>query len=368
MKVLHISSAKSWRGGEQQIAYLLQALGQYGVEQWVFCPQNSALAKYCQAQHIPFESYRKLSAFNPVTAYAIRRVVQRQSIDLLHIHDAHAHTLACLAAQFFGVHIPFVLTRHLIIPIRNNAISRWKYRHPSIRRIICISHFIKKVLAADLPDTKQLEVIPASIDVQKFAHHSTDFSLRKTYDVSSDTLIIANIAAIEPFKDYFTFVDTAQLLIEAKVKARFFIIGNDAGQAKALKSYIAAKKLTPHFVFTGFQRNIISILRSIDVLLFTSKTEGLGISLLEAFASGVPVVSTNAGGIPEVVLHEKTGLLAPVGDATALAQQVKRILDKPLLRDTLIAQAKIHLQQFSIEKMAQATYRVYQAVEEEDKK
>ena len=75
---------------------------------------------------------------------------------------------------------------------------------------------------------------------------------------------------------------------------------------------------------TGFRKDIPKILPELDIFLFSSKTEGLGTSLLDAFACQVPVVATNAGGVPELIIHEKTGLLSPTKDPQSLAKNVSQ--------------------------------------------
>lgn len=99
-----------------------------------------------------------------------------------------------------------------------------------------------------------------------------------------------------------------------------------------------------------------------DVLLFTSKEEGLGTTILDAFACKVPVVATAAGGIPEIITNEKTGLLAPVGDAQTLAHYVEKILADRNLREQLIENAWQKVKYFSKENMAKKTLEVYQSL------
>lgn len=362
MTILHLSSAKSWRGGEQQIAYLIEALQSRKVKQWVFCPKGTPLHQYCLEQKIACATYRKTFSVNPYPAYLLAQLIARENIQLVHMHDSHAHSFACIGAQLFGIKTPFVLSRRVAVPIKKNAFSLWKYRHPSIQRIICVSQSIKKILASAVHDQSRLTVVYDGIDLQKFAPSDRQKDLRSEYQIANDLLLIANIAAIEPFKDYFTFVDTAERLLREKMKAHFLIIGGDGGQESALKEYIAQKELTTHFSFTGFRKDVPQILPSIDLLLFTSKMEGLGSSVLDAFACRVPVVATNAGGLPEIVIHQKTGLTASVGDAADLAKQVKTMLTNPDLRQQLTNGATAHLQQFTKTNMGKQTYQVYQQV------
>src|SRR5690606_28372567 len=129
------------------------------------------------------------------------------------------------------------------------------------------------------------------------------------------------------------------------IKAAFLAIGQGHLEEE-LKAYAQEQGVSDKIIFTGFRNDIPQIFPELDVLLFSSRTEGLGSTILDAFACGVPVVSTNAGGIPEIVTNEETGLLAPVGDATALANNVLRVLQDPDLAARLKKAGMARVQHF----------------------
>jgi len=105
------------------------------------------------------------------------------------------------------------------------------------------------------------------------------------------------------------------------------------------------------------------LLPEFDLFLFTSKTEGLGSSILDAYACEVPVVTTNAGGIPEIVKHNVTGLLASPGDAQALAAECLRVISDKELRNLLVKNASELVLGFSKEVMGNSTFLVYSELE-----
>ncbi len=358
MKLLHLSSARTWRGGEQQIAYLIESLQQKNIQQWVICAQQSAMEQYCQQQNIAHYAYAKIFSVNPIPASLIARTVKKHGIDLIHIHDSHAHTFATMAASFFGCSIPMILSRRVDFRIQQNALSKWKYNHSSIQSIVCVSHFIQRVLEKDLKKLDRIKVVHSGIDLQRFTFKNTGI-LRKEFNIAPTIKIIANVAAIAPHKDYFTFVDTAEILLKKKQDLIFLMIGADGGEQEKIKNYIQQKGLQEKILFTGFRNDIPKILPEIDCLLFTSKTEGLGTSLLDTIACRVPIVATPAGGIPEIIIDQKTGLLAPVQDPNSLAKQVEHLLQDKKLQNTLTENAWQHLQFFSKEKMADKTFDIY---------
>jgi len=360
MKILHFSSAKTWRGGEQQIAYLIEELEQLGVQQWVFCRKNSALADYCLLNNIAHLTYRRGFSVNPAIAIQFKKNCSQLKIDVAHLHDAHSHTFAYMSA-LLGNPTSYILSRRVDFPVRNSVLSLKKYNHFSIKKILSVSQKVQDILRPAIRDTSKLQVVHSGIDLTRFSVADTGI-LRKEFQLPKSTLLIANVAAIAPHKDYFTFVDTAVILLQKRSNLKFLIIGADGGEAEKIKEYIQQKQLVQHFIFTGFRKDIPAILPEIAVFLFTSKEEGLGTSLLDALACGVPVVATSAGGIPEIIQHQKNGLLAPVGDAPQLAKHVHTLLTQPTLVANFIKKGKEIVQQFSKKQTAQKTLVVYKEI------
>ncbi len=361
MKVLHFSSAKTWRGGEQQIAYLLSELRDHGIKQHIFCIEDSSLAAYCDKQQFSFSTYQKRASINPLPGAKLSRIVKKNKIDIIHIHDAHAHTFACISATFFGLKTPLVLSRRVDFPIKQSIFSRWKYNHPSIKAIFCVSAFIKKVIERDIQDTSIIKVIHSGLDLSRFQFPKNSI-LKKEFNIPLESPLIANVAAIAPHKDYFTFVDAAAHILKHRPDARFLIIGGDGGEEQAIRNYIQQKQLGDYIQLTGFRNDIPHILPGIDLFLFTSKEEGLGTSLLDALACSVPVVATNAGGATEIIKHNKTGLVAEVKNSDQLALHVLKLLEDEVLKNRLVKNGLEQLEQFSIQKTGKATLEGYRTV------
>lgn len=361
MKILHISSAKTWRGGEQQIAYLIEELRQKDIAQHVYCVHASAMANWCKTQQIPYTTYQKRSSVSPSIARKLAQTCKREVCSLLHAHDSHAHTYACIAASLFRCKVPIILHRRVDFPVKSNPFSAWKYNHPAIARIICVSSAIQRILAASIKDQNKIQVVHSGVDLSRFQYRNTGV-LRKEYHIPESKQLIGNVAAIAGHKDYFTFVDTVEVLVKNEIKAVFFIIGGDGGEQAEIEEYIFKKNLQTHIILTGFREDIPRILPELDLFLFTSKEEGLGTSVLDAFAAKVPVVSTNAGGIPEMVQDRITGLLNNIGDAQALAKSVMQLIKNDDLREKLIQNASEKLMDFTKEKMASQIVQIYQEI------
>jgi len=361
IKIAHISTARSWRGGEQQLAYLLQELRSQQVQSVVLCAADSPMEAFCQKEQFTYQSFHKRSSIPLFAARQLARWVRQAGLQLVHVHDSHAHTLACLSASFFGNPCPIVVSRRVDFPVKTNVLSKWKYNHPKVQRILCVSRLILDLTQPAIKDRSKLAVVHSGIDLEKFEFQASGI-LRKEFNIPAELYLVANVAAIAPHKDYFTFVNTVALLVQQDFPAHFLIIGGDGGESERIRSYIQSKGLEHQITMTGFRKDIPAILPEVDVLLFTSNTEGLGTSLLDAFACGVPVVATAAGGVPELVKDESTGLLCPVKAPQALAAAVQRITSDQHLRDRLISQAKLKVEGFSKAETARKTLQHYRQI------
>jgi glycosyltransferase involved in cell wall biosynthesis len=362
MNILHLSTALSWRGGEQQLAYLIEELGRQGIRQTVFCPKGSVLESHCHKCSVAVVSYRKTFNLDPLISRKINSLIKAQDITHLHAHDSPSHTFAVMATAFFGAKLPVIVHRRVDFPIGKNWLSKWKYNHPSIVKIICVSDFIRKMVLSEISQPEKLVVVSSGIDLARFNNPSNTLKtnrLRSEFKIPNNHFLVANIAAIAPHKDYETFLQTAEMLLKSGLPAHFLAIGGDGGEEEKIRYLIQKKSLQERVLLTGFRNDIPEILPEIDLLLFTSKTEGLGTTLLDAFACKVPVVASRTGGITELVEHGKTGFLCNVGDVDAFARAAKNILFDNSLRKQLAENSFQKVQYFSKHQMAEAIIKIY---------
>jgi glycosyltransferase involved in cell wall biosynthesis len=358
MNIVHISTATTWRGGEQQIANLYEALRQHGLSQFIVCASGSELEKYALKQGWSVLAVPKLGSIGFGFARAIADTCQRFQADLVHIHDSHAHNNAVLAAVWYGMKTPMVLSRRVHFPVSGNVFSKWKYNYKGIKAIICVSAAVREVLFPSIKDTAKLLVVHDGIDTEHIPQ--ADGRLRGEYQIPPDTLMIGNVAALTPEKDHITFLKTVARL-KNHIQARYFIIGEGA-ERKRIEQTIEELGLQGDVVLTGFRADAKQLLAELDVLLVTSVKEGLGSTVLDAFICQVPVVATAAGGIPEMVHDEETGLLGAIQSPTVLAEQVLKVVNQPAYRQTLTNNAYRLAIKHSATNMAEQTLGIYKTV------
>ncbi|MFZ6008906.1 MAG: glycosyltransferase, partial [Bacteroidota bacterium] len=298
-------------------------------------------------------------SFDLKTALGIKQLAKRKKADIVHLHTPNAHANG-VWASLLGMRTPMILSRRVDFHLKRNRFTKFKYNYPGIKKIICVSNAIKDIVGLAVKEKDKIVTVYDCLDLKKYGVDYSHNFFREQFHVSN-RFIIGTVAALVDHKDLFTFIDTAEVLIREKLDAKFFIVGQ--GDLKdQLTEYIKSKDLEQHVMLTGFLNNIPYVLKSFDLLLFTSKTEGLGSTILDAFASRIPVVATRAGGIPEIVTHGDTGLLAEVKDPVALAHHVKTLVTDDVLRGKLIAHAFERVKGFSKEKLSLDTLKIYQTV------
>ena len=360
MRILHISTPTGWRGGEQQVAHLINGLTNEVELQLLITPFQSELQKK-MGSTLTCVGYERKGSVNLSLARLIKSVCAEHKIDLIHAHDSHAHTAAFLAAVIFKNKTPIVLSRRVDFKVSGNLFSRWKYNHSSIKSIIAVSEAIKTILLPVINKKEIINVVYDCIDLTRYEGEADIHFLKKELNLPLTTTLIGNLSALADHKDYPTFIRTAKELLSRHNDIHFVIAG-DGPLKEEIMNRVKAEQLEKHISFLGFRKDVPQLLKSLDVFLMTSKTEGLGSVILEAFACGIPVVATTAGGIPEIVKNGETGLTANIGDEIALATAVEKIIANPDYRNSFVKNATAFVNQFSVKATALQTKAIYQSL------
>lgn len=365
MKILNVTSITELRGGDAQMYTVYKLLNDKpDLKQYILCPENAVLAAICKNDNANLFTYKK-NHFKLINlARAIVKICKTESINILHIHDSSALNAALIALNFLNKSITLILSRKRNNKIKDKFLNRYKYSHPRIKKIICVSKAVESIFDKIIEDKNRLITIYDAIDVEKFAQKTNQNLLHKEFNFSPDTKIIGNIAGLTNQKDIYTFIDTAKK-IKTKNKKSYlikFIIVGDGPLKNDLINYTIENSLENDVFFTGF-RNTIDLLPEFDVFLSTSITEGLPLTIYEAFACKIPVVSTKAGGIPEVLTNGKTGFLTSFKDSETLSERAIEILENPSLQENLKTNSfKLVKENHDLDSMRVNYYAFYKSI------
>jgi len=333
--ILHVTTITEWRGGDAQMYALYHLLEREpDVRQWILCPSGSVLESRCRQDGARCTTYRKSWLKLPNAVRAIVRTAKRERIGILHAHDSSALNACLLALRFLPQDTKLVLSRKRNNPIGNSVLSRRKYGNPRIAKVVCVSESVKRVFDG-VVDPARLLTIHDAVDVASLSARGHSDVLQREFGITPGTRVVGNLAGCTEQKDLPTFLHAAQAMLQRRppfMALRFFVVG-DGPLRGALEALAANLGIAAEVTFTGYRKDALDLLAGFDLLMMSSHTEGLPLSIYEAFAMRVPVVSTDAGGIAEVVRDGQSGFVVPVGDADALAERALHVLGDSALAD-----------------------------------
>jgi glycosyltransferase involved in cell wall biosynthesis len=360
IRVLHIDSEKGWRGGQQQAAYLFEKMHRLGCKTAMVCKPGSAMEKYCQVNDLPCHIIPMRGELDFSAGIKIAAIGREHGFDILHLHTAHAIATG-LWAKLFKSDFHLIAVRRVIGHIRKNFLSRYKYANHRIDRIVCISDAIRRVLVEDGLPEDRLITIHSGIDVKRFSHDVNKESLKRELGIPEQDIVVGTVAAFTAEKGYSVLLEAASRVIACLPNVTFCAVGT--GQDEVDIHAMAEKLNLGHrFVFTGFRNDIGSILKCFDVFVLASLHEGLGTSILDAQAIGLPVVASRTGGIPEIVQAGINGELVPPGDPDALSKALEKMVVDENRRKKYGENAKRTVELFSIETTVEKNFELYRNI------
>lgn len=310
---------------------------------------------------LPLTRLPRLMRIDPILFCGMVGLIRRESPQIVHTHLFKSDFHGRLAARIAGVPV-VVSTLHSIDPwAQERSLGRlygWTARFAD--RVIAVSEDVRRFHATHtgIPEEK-LVTIENGVDIHRFAGlESAGRSVRKELGFD-DALVFGVIGRLTPPKDHSTFLKAAALILKKLPKARFLIVG-DGPLRKDLEIQAQKTGLGHAVIFTGLRKDVPALLAALDVLVFSSLWEGLPVALLEGMAAARPIVATTVGGIPEVVLPNKSALLVPPGDAHALAQACLRLASDSATRHSM-GQSGLErvVDRYSIDAMLDRTAALY---------
>jgi glycosyltransferase involved in cell wall biosynthesis len=241
--------------------------------------------------------------------------------DILAFNTPKAILLGTLASRIVTVQARIIF-RRVNFPLRKSFFSRLKYTW-GIDRVVAISESIRLQLQACGIPASKISTIYEGMDLSLYP-----VPMRPDARRPDEPAIVGTVAHLSREKGLKYLVEAASLISDVRKKLRFVIVG-DGECLPELKDLVREKGLENCFQFTGFVPNTAECMRSFDVFVLPSLSEGLSSAILEAMAISLPVVATDVGGIPELIKSGDNGLLVAPGDSAGLARAIQRLADNP---------------------------------------
>ncbi|EAP86567.1 MULTISPECIES: N-acetyl-alpha-D-glucosaminyl L-malate synthase BshA [Croceibacter] len=265
-------------------------------------------------------------------------VIRNHRIDLLHVHYAIPHAYAGYMAkkmlQSEGITIPMVTTLH---GTDITLVGNHPFYKPAVTFsinnsdvITCVSESLKQDTLRHFEVTKDIDVVHNFIDTNVSEKVFTD--CQRDLMAEADEKIITHISNLRPVKRLNDVVSVFYK-IQQSIKAKLIIVG-EGPEREAAEQLIKEYDIANNVIFVGQSNEIDKILCFSDLFLLPSEAESFGLAALEAMVDGVPVISSNAGGLPEVNIHGESGFLSDVGDIDDMAANALKIFkDEKTLKE-----------------------------------
>lgn len=360
IRVLHIDTEKGWRGGQQQVVYLLNAIYENGYSTELICQPNSEIEKYCVARGLPCLPLRMRGEADFIAGLKIALYCKKNNFNILHLHSAHALGIGIWAKIFYS-RLKLIAVRRVDFHIKKNWFSQFKYNTNRLNKIVCISDGIKQVLIEDGIPLKKLITIHSGINLHKFDEIVPEHNFKQQLGIPEKDILIGTIAAMVGHKDYPNLLKAAKLIIERQHDVTFCAVGDGPDKSKILK-LAEDLSLRNRFIFAGFRKDIGQFLKSFDIFVLASKLEGMGTSILDAQAVGLPVIACETGGIPDIITHNQNGLLVTARNEQALAEAISLLIESPDLRQNLGQNASKIVKRFDIQTTVEKSIKLYEAL------
>ncbi|HVO11903.1 MAG TPA: glycosyltransferase [Vicinamibacteria bacterium] len=350
--MIHVDTAATWRGGQNQVLLTALGMARHGRATAVACRRGSPLAERAAAAGMTVSGLPFRGDLWPPGILALARLLRRQRPPTLLLHDPHAVTAGLLASRLAGRQ-PLVAVRRVDFPLRS-PFSRRKYA--ACQRVIVVSRAIGAVVQRGGVAASRLRLVYEGVPDRQPQPGGRERLAE--LGVPDGVPVIGNVAALTGHKDHATLISAMALLRPRLPEARLVVCG-DGELRGALEAQVAALGLRDRVVLAGFRRDLDQLLPAFSVFCLSSRLEGLGTSLLDAMAFGVPVVATAAGGIPEAVEDGVTGRVVPIREPAALAEALVAVLADDQHRLALGAAGRRRfLERFTAERMVEATLAV----------
>ena len=358
MKILHVETGRYLYGGAQQVAYLVQGLAERGIDNVLVCPPGAAIGAHFSRDRA-WPRVRVLeTACNGDLDFGfvrrLRRIIDAEQPQLVHLHSRRgADVLGGIAARRSGV--PAVLSRRVDNP-EHPMWARWKYARYA--KVICISKGIAEVLLAEGVAAERIAVVRSAVDAAPWTQPASRTEFCTEFKVDPDALLVGVAAQLIERKGHRVLLQALRDLPEHTQLAVLFF--GQGPLRSALEQEVRSLGLQQCVRFAGFRQDLARWMGCLDLLVHPAYREGLGVSLLQAAAAGVPIIASRAGGMPEAVGDGENGLLVPPGNAEALALALRRLIADPDLRRQFAAGGIARIaREFSIAAMVEGNLQIY---------
>lgn len=356
MKLLHVETGKHLYGGAQQVMYLLDGLRARGHESILACTEESAIADKASREGFRVEAMACTGEIDLEFMLRLRHLMRVEKPDLAHLHSRRgADSLGLLAAKWTST--PVVISRRV-----DNPETPWiaKFKYGLCDHVITISEAIKRVLLSIGIDGSKITCVRSAVFPERFVPTVSKSEFLEDMELAPDSFVIAVVAQFIERKNHIGLLRALAAIkdqLPANVQVLFF---GQGPLLESLQNAVMNLNLENRVKFVGFRDDLHEFISHVDLLVHPAKMEGLGVSLIEAAAAGVPIIGNPAGGIPEIVRNRKNGLLVDCSDPEALGEAIFNLCSDDRARARMGELGRqLVADEFSVDAMVEGNLAVY---------
>lgn len=365
MRILQVSSAKNFGGGEKHFVDLAKGLQKCGHEIFLAVSDNSPILE--KLENFPPENILQVKIKNSADVLAaakIAKFIRQKKIEIVHAHIAKDYLPASVAIRF-AKQAKLVLTRHVLFSMKRTQ----KFALSNVSKVIAVSSGVAASLEKTFPKEKIVKV-PNGIETGKWTNADKEKLFREfrfLHDIPFDVPLVGTVGELKRLKGQQDFIFAANEIAKKFPEVRFISVGADNSFKKdfrrELKRLVKIFNLDEKFLFLNWVEDTAPLLSAIDIFVSASHSESFGLAILEAMASGKAIVATETEGAKELIENEKSGKFVQVKEPLKLAEKIDEFLSDEKMRETFGANAQKKAgENFSLEKMIERTEKVYQTV------
>jgi glycosyltransferase involved in cell wall biosynthesis len=359
--ILHVMQVA---GAEMLVAETIRRLGAR-IDPVVYCLDAvGPLGERLRGEGIDVVAFNRRPGFDLGVSRRMAADIRARRLEVLHAHQYTPFFYGAIAARLSRTHPRVIFTEHGrhypdVVSARRRWTNRWVLdRFAAEVNAVC--EFSARHLAEeDGFDARRIAVIENGVDTPRYGRAPDLASARGSLGLDPARRYIATVARFHPVKDHVTLVRAFAACAAARSDVDLLLVG-DGILRSDLERLAADLGVRDRIHFMGVRDDVAAILAAVDVFALTSLSEAASLTLLEAMASGLPVVVTAVGGNPEIVRDGIDGLLAPRGDSAAIAAALGRLLDDPQLARALGASGTARVRErFQLDRTIGRYYELY---------
>lgn len=370
MKVCHVAMGDLWAGAEVQLLSLMRYLVRLPGFEWsVILFNEGRLAEELRKLPLSLTIIPEQTCSTTGIAYRLAKTLRKLRPDVVHTHKYKDSFIGTLVAKAMGIPHVVRIVHGLPEPFKglSNAkmvgytvadrfVTNWL-----VDRVVAVSSDIEQVLAGTY-DSKRVLCIHNGVDLEGVRVTIQREALRKKWQISEDSVVIGTVGRLVPVKGHAILLEATRILRASMQNVTLVLVG-DGPLRNDLEAHAKRLGLDKAVVFAGHQDQVYDFLNLMDIFVLPSLHEGIPMVLLEALALKRPVVATRVGGIPEVIVHDRSGKLVKPGDSAELAVVLQELIARPATAKALGDEGRRRVErEFSASTMAERTAGLYRSL------